>query len=470
GDAFMTRLPSGSQPEPPQFRHGAAKKMPRFCHRTGPPVDLMDTGGGSTNQQDSSGPAAVARKDPTSSASGGLPRQQECEDEDDSLSIAEGEFFVIDEVNPQELDERTDSQTSDKPPVLVSADVTSEEALPSTPKILAEKVDTLAEATKEFFKSHPLDVMEMQLRRLIPSPSKRYIRMHCLTDNGDTHHQLPVSEGRRLQSAAQKSTVAKPAPSTSTPAASVAVPSVANLPAPAQQVPMPLRRQSNGSSQNLCSLRIPSSDETQRLPAQQLQPNPYQPHRYHSYQRQQISYSGFMDPYSSLYMQHREDRYQPYPCTYGSSRPCASNCQPAPSQGGSCTQQAPWIGGPLQPTPAPPSTQPQAYRRKLSSKKQSQPNGRGRPRPQPNDTEPQQPVQHDEAYGREQWLCSYCGIGFPDKSLYSHHRQYHDPQSVWRCSACGYQSFGVHDFNMHLVQLAHPLISALNCIDGGIIN
>uniref|UniRef100_A0A1I8FFD3 Expressed conserved protein n=1 Tax=Macrostomum lignano TaxID=282301 RepID=A0A1I8FFD3_9PLAT len=288
--------------------------------------------------------------------------------------------------------------------------------------------------------------------------------MHCLTDNDTTSCQLARDAACSPQP--DRSTVAKPAPSTSTPAASVAVPSVANLPA------RPRSRCQCHSAGRAMEVAGISAHSEFRAPTRHSVCQLSSFSRTHTSlidttatSGKQISYSGFMDPYSSLYMQHREDRYQPYPCTYGSSRACASNCQPAPSQGGSCTQQARGLEARCSRRQRRPARQPQAYRRKLSSKKQSQPSGRGRPRPQPMTQSLSSRVQHDESLRQAAMAVQLLRDRLPRQEPVQPSQAV--PRSAERLAVQRLRAAsrsGVHDFNMHLVQLAHPLISALNCI------
>lgn len=51
--------------------------------------------------------------------------------------------------------------------------------------------------------------------------------------------------------------------------------------------------------------------------------------------------------------------------------------------------------------------------------------------------------------------CQYCGIAFPDSTLYFLHKGCHSEASPWRCNICGDQTANVYDFNSHLLSKNH---------------
>lgn len=51
--------------------------------------------------------------------------------------------------------------------------------------------------------------------------------------------------------------------------------------------------------------------------------------------------------------------------------------------------------------------------------------------------------------------CQYCGITFPDSTLYLLHKGCHSEASPWKCNICGDQTANVYDFNSHLVSKNH---------------
>ncbi|UYV76659.1 hypothetical protein LAZ67_14001624 [Cordylochernes scorpioides] len=52
-------------------------------------------------------------------------------------------------------------------------------------------------------------------------------------------------------------------------------------------------------------------------------------------------------------------------------------------------------------------------------------------------------------------MCPYCGIIFPDRTLYFLHRSLHTDASPWKCNLCGRQCQDKYDFNAHIISLAH---------------
>jgi len=51
--------------------------------------------------------------------------------------------------------------------------------------------------------------------------------------------------------------------------------------------------------------------------------------------------------------------------------------------------------------------------------------------------------------------CVYCGIIFPDKTLYFLHKGCHSELNPWRCNICGELCNDVYDFNSHLLSKSH---------------
>ncbi|CAL8115108.1 unnamed protein product [Orchesella dallaii] len=51
--------------------------------------------------------------------------------------------------------------------------------------------------------------------------------------------------------------------------------------------------------------------------------------------------------------------------------------------------------------------------------------------------------------------CVYCGIIFPDKTLYFLHKGCHSESNPWRCNICGESCSNVYDFNSHLLSKSH---------------
>lgn len=51
--------------------------------------------------------------------------------------------------------------------------------------------------------------------------------------------------------------------------------------------------------------------------------------------------------------------------------------------------------------------------------------------------------------------CSFCGIGFPDQTLYFLHKGCHSESNPWKCNICGEQCCNVYDFNSHLLSKTH---------------
>uniref|UniRef100_A0A1B6FGT3 C2H2-type domain-containing protein n=1 Tax=Cuerna arida TaxID=1464854 RepID=A0A1B6FGT3_9HEMI len=51
--------------------------------------------------------------------------------------------------------------------------------------------------------------------------------------------------------------------------------------------------------------------------------------------------------------------------------------------------------------------------------------------------------------------CVFCGIGFPDQTLYFLHKGCHSESNPWKCNICGEQCCNVYDFNSHLLSKTH---------------
>lgn len=51
--------------------------------------------------------------------------------------------------------------------------------------------------------------------------------------------------------------------------------------------------------------------------------------------------------------------------------------------------------------------------------------------------------------------CFFCGILFPDQTLYFLHKGCHCESNPWRCNICGEQLFNVYEFNSHLLSKTH---------------
>lgn len=51
--------------------------------------------------------------------------------------------------------------------------------------------------------------------------------------------------------------------------------------------------------------------------------------------------------------------------------------------------------------------------------------------------------------------CAYCGIGFPDQTLYFLHKGCHSDANPWKCNICGEQCSNVYEFNSHLLSKSH---------------
>ncbi|XP_035206452.1 zinc finger protein Helios-like [Stegodyphus dumicola] len=51
--------------------------------------------------------------------------------------------------------------------------------------------------------------------------------------------------------------------------------------------------------------------------------------------------------------------------------------------------------------------------------------------------------------------CPYCGIIFPDQTLYFLHRSLHSEASPWKCNLCGKSCKDKYDFNSHVISKGH---------------
>ncbi|ENN81025.1 hypothetical protein HUJ04_009707 [Dendroctonus ponderosae] len=51
--------------------------------------------------------------------------------------------------------------------------------------------------------------------------------------------------------------------------------------------------------------------------------------------------------------------------------------------------------------------------------------------------------------------CTFCGIGFPDQTLYFLHKGCHSDANPWKCNICGEQCSNVYEFNSHLLSKSH---------------
>ncbi|KAH8372687.1 hypothetical protein KR009_002840 [Drosophila setifemur] len=51
--------------------------------------------------------------------------------------------------------------------------------------------------------------------------------------------------------------------------------------------------------------------------------------------------------------------------------------------------------------------------------------------------------------------CHFCGIEFPDETLYFLHKGCHCESNPWRCNICGEQLNNVYEFNSHLLSKSH---------------
>ncbi|KAL1115960.1 hypothetical protein AAG570_005455 [Ranatra chinensis] len=66
-----------------------------------------------------------------------------------------------------------------------------------------------------------------------------------------------------------------------------------------------------------------------------------------------------------------------------------------------------------------------------------------------------QPVHHVHSPAKFRLNCVFCGIGFPDQTLYFLHKGCHSESNPWKCNICGEQCCNVYDFNSHLLSKTH---------------
>lgn len=52
-------------------------------------------------------------------------------------------------------------------------------------------------------------------------------------------------------------------------------------------------------------------------------------------------------------------------------------------------------------------------------------------------------------------LCGYCGIEFPDQTLYFLHKGCHSESNPWKCNICSETCSNVYEFNSHLLSKSH---------------
>lgn len=53
--------------------------------------------------------------------------------------------------------------------------------------------------------------------------------------------------------------------------------------------------------------------------------------------------------------------------------------------------------------------------------------------------------------GKRMLQCLFCGIEFPDQTLYFLHKGCHSESNPWKCNICGEQLNNVYEFNSHLL-------------------
>lgn len=56
---------------------------------------------------------------------------------------------------------------------------------------------------------------------------------------------------------------------------------------------------------------------------------------------------------------------------------------------------------------------------------------------------------------RRMLQCLFCGIEFPDQTLYFLHKGCHSESNPWKCNICGEQLGNVYEFNSHLLSKSH---------------
>lgn len=71
---------------------------------------------------------------------------------------------------------------------------------------------------------------------------------------------------------------------------------------------------------------------------------------------------------------------------------------------------------------------------------------------QPNNTDPS--LWRCMAF-KKTLQCSFCGITFPDQTLYFLHKGCHSETNPWKCNICGEQCNNVYEFNSHLLSKNH---------------
>lgn len=77
-----------------------------------------------------------------------------------------------------------------------------------------------------------------------------------------------------------------------------------------------------------------------------------------------------------------------------------------------------------------------------------------------NNAESSQPLNTDPSLWRfmafkKTLQCSFCGITFPDQTLYFLHKGCHSETNPWKCNICGEQCSNVYEFNSHLLSKTH---------------
>lgn len=83
-----------------------------------------------------------------------------------------------------------------------------------------------------------------------------------------------------------------------------------------------------------------------------------------------------------------------------------------------------------------------------------------------NDNSPESQAEHNYYNNRKNTIvirdiesctltCVYCGIIFPDQTLYLLHRSLHSEASPWKCNLCGKTCKDKYDFNSHVISKGH---------------
>lgn len=57
--------------------------------------------------------------------------------------------------------------------------------------------------------------------------------------------------------------------------------------------------------------------------------------------------------------------------------------------------------------------------------------------------------------GKRMLQCLFCGIEFPDQTLYFLHKGCHSESNPWKCNICSEQCNNVYEFNSHLLSKSH---------------